>query len=121
MGSSWSAGRAMGKLSPPEVDSPLPAVTHVNGSARVQTVDARSNPLLVKLIHAFEGRTGVPVLVNTSFNVRGEPIVFRASDAFRCFMNTHMDILVVGKYFMRKGDQTMRPDLESWKNQFPLD
>lgn len=121
VGSSWSAGRAMGKLSPPEVDSPLPAVTHVNGSARVQTVDARSNPLLVKLIHAFEGRTGVPVLVNTSFNVRGEPIVFRASDAFRCFMNTHMDILVVGKYFMRKGDQTMRPDLESWKNQFPLD
>ena len=120
-GSEWNPGRAMGKLAPPVVESPLPAVTHVNGSARVQTVDSRTNPMLFKLLNAFEGRTGIPVLVNTSFNIRGEPIVCTAGDAFRCFINTHMDVLVVGRFFMRKSDQIVCADIESWKERFPLD
>lgn len=121
VGSNWNPGRGQGRLVPPEVDSALPAVTHVDGSARVQTVDSRTNPLLHKLLNTFDGRTGIPVLVNTSFNIRGEPIVYSASDAFRCFLNTHMDVLVVGSYFLLKSDQVVKPDIESWKDQFPLD
>lgn len=117
----WDRGRGQGTVSPPEVDSSLPAITHVDGSARIQTVDSESNPLLHRLLHLFEGRTGIPVLVNTSFNIRGEPIVFSASDAFRCFINTHMDVLVVGNYILRKEEQLVKSEIESWKNQFPLD
>ncbi len=118
---SWDRGRGQGAVNPPVVDSSLPAVTHVDGSARVQTVDAQTNPLLHRLLNIFEGRTGIPVLVNTSFNIRGEPVVFDAKDAFRCFMNTHMDILVVGSYFLKKEKQLVKSEIESWKNKFPLD
>lgn len=84
--------------------SSIPAVTHVDYSARLQTVDAARNPRLHGLMQAFQRRTGCPVLVNTSFNVRGEPIVCSPADAFRCFMATDMDVLVLGNFVIRKQD-----------------
>ena len=87
------------------VRSALPAVTHVDRSARVQTVDERENPRFHRLLRAFEERTGCAVLVNTSFNVRGEPPVCSVADAYRCFMRTGMDYLVVGDYLIDKREQ----------------
>lgn len=87
------------------VRSPVPAVTHVDGSARVQTVDAERAPHLHPILAAFFERTGCPVLVNTSFNVRGEPIVCRPDEAYRCFMTTDMDWLVLGDCLLAKADQ----------------
>jgi len=84
------------------VDSPVPAVTHVDGSARVQTVHEETNPLYYRLLLAFEALTGCPVLVNTSFNVRGEPIVCTPEDAVRCFRRTHMDALAIGPCLVTK-------------------
>jgi carbamoyltransferase len=89
------------------VTSPIPAVTHVDGSARLQTVREATNPLFYRLLRAFEARTGCPVLVNTSFNVRGEPIVCTPGEAYRCFRRTHMDALVLGSYVVTKA---MLPD-----------
>ncbi|MDP9171190.1 MAG: hypothetical protein M3N54_11275, partial [Acidobacteriota bacterium] len=85
--------------------SEIPAVTHVDYSARVQTVHAETNPRFHALITAFKARTGCPVLVNTSFNIRGEPIVCTPEDAFRCFMGTDIEVLVVGNCLLRKEDQ----------------
>ena len=85
--------------------SRIPAVTHVDGSARVQTVHRETNPRYHALLEAFKARTGCPVLVNTSFNVRGEPIVCTPGDAFRCFLGTGLDRLAVGNCFLRKEDQ----------------
>ena len=85
--------------------SEIPAVTHVDCSARVQTVHAETNPRYHALIEAFKARTGCPVLVNTSFNVRGEPIVCTPADAFRCFMGTDMDCLAIGNCFLDKDKQ----------------
>src|SRR5205085_8606261 len=82
--------------------STLPAITHVDYSARVQTVSAATNPRFYNLLRAFERRTGCPVLVNTSFNVRGEPPVCTPQDAFRCFMKTDMDYLVLGNFLVAK-------------------
>jgi len=90
--------------------SPVPAVTHVDGSARVQTVDAERSPLYYRLLRAFEARTGCAVLVNTSFNVRGEPIVGTPEDAWRCFRRTHLDALALGPYVVTK---SMLPDAEA--------
>ncbi|HWE16110.1 MAG TPA: carbamoyltransferase [Hyphomicrobiaceae bacterium] len=87
------------------VRSEIPAVTHVDYSARIQTVHAETNPYYHALLSAFKQRTGCPVLVNTSFNVRGEPIVCTPEDAFRCFMGTEMETLVIGNSIMRKSDQ----------------
>jgi carbamoyltransferase len=87
------------------VRSTIPAVTHVDYSARVQTVHRETNPLFYQLLQAFKSRTGCPVLVNTSFNVRGEPIVCTPEDAFRCFMGTDLDLLVVGRAVLRKDQQ----------------
>ncbi len=92
------------------IDSPVPAVTHVDGSARVQTVHESTNPLYWQLLRAFEARTGCPVVVNTSFNVRGEPIVCTPEDAYRCFARTHMDVLVLGPYLIAK---SMLPDADA--------
>ena len=92
------------------VTSPIPAVTHVDGSARLQTVGAATNPLFYRLLRAFEARTGCPVLVNTSFNVRGEPIVCAPEEAHRCFRRTHMDALVLGAHVVTKA---MLPDPEA--------
>jgi carbamoyltransferase len=82
--------------------STLPAITHVYFSARVQTVSATGNPRFYQLLSAFERRTGCPVLVNTSFNVRGEPPVCTPEDAYRCFLKTDMDYLVLGNFLIDK-------------------
>ena len=87
------------------VRSTIPAVTHIDYSARVQTVHHETNPRFYDLLQAFKSRTGCPVLVNTSFNVRGEPIVCTPEDAFRCFMGTELDLLVVGRAVLRKNQQ----------------
>jgi len=87
------------------VRSEIPAVTHVDYSARIQTVHRETNPVYYRLLEAFKSRTGCPVLVNTSFNVRGEPIVCTPEDAFRCFMGTDLDVLVVGRCILRKEQQ----------------
>ena len=95
-------GEGLGRLN--QVESLIPAVTHVDGSARIQTVHPSTNPLFHRLLEAFEARTGCPVLVNTSFNVRGEPIVGSPEDAIRCFRQTHMDALVMGSYLLTRDD-----------------
>jgi carbamoyltransferase len=82
--------------------STLPAVTHVDYSARIQTVSRDGNPLLYDLLSRFEEETGCAVLVNTSFNVRGEPIVCTPDDAYRCFMNTEMDYLIMGPFVIER-------------------
>jgi carbamoyltransferase len=87
------------------VRSEVPAITHVDGSARVQTVDAERHGRLYRILRAFEERTGCPVLINTSFNVRGEPIVCTPEDAYQCFMATDMDVLVMEHAVLRKSDQ----------------
>jgi carbamoyltransferase len=92
-----------------KIDSAIPSVTHVDGSARIQTVHERTNPLYYRLLKAFHTRTGCPVLVNTSFNVRGEPIVGTPEQAYTCFRRTHMDALVMGPYLVTK---SMFPDSE---------
>ena len=91
------------------IDSRVTAVTHVDGSARIQTVHNETNPLYWRLLKAFESLTGCPVVVNTSFNVRGEPIVCTPADAYQCFRRTHMDVLVLGPYLITK---SMFPDAE---------
>jgi carbamoyltransferase len=103
--------------------STIPAVTHVDYSARVQTVDRRRNPRLHGLLSAFHGRTGCPVLVNTSFNIRGEPIVCSPQDAYRCFLGTHMDALVLGNLLLLKEEQhnVKEIDTESYQAAFSLD
>ena len=88
--------------------SEIPAVTHVDYSARIQTVHNDTNPLFHKLLSRFKGLTGCPILVNTSFNVRGEPIVCTPEDAFRCFMGNELDMLVVGNCVLQKADQDAR-------------
>ncbi|MEM9315273.1 MAG: carbamoyltransferase [Pseudomonadota bacterium] len=103
-----------------QVRSEIPAVTHVDHSARIQTVSAETNPRYHRLISIFRELTGVPVLVNTSFNVRGEPIVATPEDAFRCFMGTEMDVLAVGDCYLKKRQQDA--DLKKdYKREFALD
>jgi carbamoyltransferase len=100
--------------------SEIPAVTHVDYSARIQTVHAETNPRYHALISAFKAKTGCPVIVNTSFNIRGEPIVGTPEDAFRCFMGTEIEVLVVGNCFLRKEEQD--PGLKrDYRSGFDLD
>ena len=101
--------------------SRVPAITHVDYSARIQTVHRNTNPRFHALMSAFHARTGCPVLVNTSFNVRGEPIVCTPEDAYRCFMRTEMDYLVVENCIMAKTDQPEWEKDDSWKDEFELD
>ena len=104
--------------------SEIPAVTHIDYSARVQTVDEERNPLLHKLLTAFQEKTGCPVLINTSFNVRSEPIVCTPEDAYRCFMMTDMDVLVLGRQVLlkaRQGEQMTDEDRQRHLAQFALD
>ena len=101
--------------------STLPAITHVDYSARVQTVDPAVNPRYGKLLEAFRDRHGCPVIVNTSFNVRGEPIVCTPEDAYRCFMRTEMDYLVMGDSLFAKTDQPAFEEQGDWRQEFALD
>jgi carbamoyltransferase len=107
------------KLNVPRSD--IPAVTHVDYSARVQTVHAETNPRYHALLRAFERRTGCPVLVNTSFNVRGEPIVCSPEDAYRCFMRTEMDVLVLENCVLEKERQKPWKEQGDWRTEFGLD
>ncbi len=107
------------KLNVPRSD--MPAITHVDYSARVQTVDKERNPVYYDLIRKFEELTGCPVIINTSFNVRGEPIVCLPEEAYKCFMRTHMDYLVLGNILL---DKTEQPELDGdtdWQKEFELD
>src|SRR5213592_1811406 len=114
-------GRLWGidKLNVPRSD--IPAVTHIDYSARVQTVARDTNPNYYDLIQGFERLTGCPVLVNTSFNVRGEPIVCTPADAYRCFMRTHIDYLVLGPFLLDKTDQPEWKESGDWRREFQLD
>jgi carbamoyltransferase len=103
------------------VRSDIPAVTHVDFSARIQSVHKETNPKYWELINAFKKITGYGLLVNTSFNVRGEPIVCTPEDAYRCFMRTEMDYLVIGDYLFSKSDQPEFKGKDDWKTEFVLD
>jgi carbamoyltransferase len=104
-----------------EVRSALPAITHVDYSARLQTVAPDSSPQFREIIEAFDQITGCPVVINTSFNVRGEPIVCTPEDAYRCFMRTEMDTLVLEDCILSKGDQPEFTDAPGWETDFVLD
>lgn len=101
--------------------SNIPAVTHVDYSARVQTVTKENNPLYHGLISKFDAKYKSPVIINTSFNVRGEPVVCTPEQAFTCFMRTHMDYLAVGPFLLDKKDQTPMPEDTKWQKEFELD
>ena len=101
--------------------STIPAVTHVDYSARIQTIRRDTNALYYDIIDAFYRRTGCPVVVNTSFNVRGEPIVCTPEDAYRCFMRTNMDVLALENFILVKSEQTPVAQDESWRREFVLD
>lgn len=101
--------------------SSLPAITHVDYSARVQTIHRETNPRYHALVEQFKKQTGCSVLVNTSFNVRGEPIVCNPEDAYRCFMRTNMDCLVIENYLLLKTDQPKWQDDQAWMQEFELD
>ena len=99
----------------------LPAVTHVNYSARVQTVSKDTNPRYYELIKTFKKKTGCPTIINTSFNVRGEPIVCSPQDAYRCFMKTEMEVLVLQNQMLFKCEQPRVKNEEKWIQEFELD
>ena len=100
--------------------SSVPAITHIDYSARVQTVHANTNARFYSLISRFKKITGCPILVNTSFNIRGEPIVCSPTDAFKCFMGTNLDFLVIGDYFLIKEEQN-KSQIKDYKEQYELD
>uniref|UniRef100_A0A832DN11 Carbamoyltransferase n=1 Tax=Ignavibacterium album TaxID=591197 RepID=A0A832DN11_9BACT len=103
------------------VRSDIPAITHVDYSARLQTVHKETNPRYYRLIEQFEKNTGCAVIINTSFNVRGEPIVCTPEDAYKCFMRTNIDYLVLGNYLLAKEDQIPLKEDIDWRKQFQLD
>jgi carbamoyltransferase len=116
-------GPALGLDELKEVRSTLPAITHVDYSARVQTIDMQHHPRFYQIIECFKRKTGSPVVINTSFNVRGEPIVNTPEDAFRCFMHTNMDALVLEDFVLLKQDQpnATEIELEAYLAEFALD
>ncbi len=103
--------------------SKIPAVTHVDNSARVQTVDEERHGLIYHLMQCFEEETACPVMINTSFNVRGEPIVCTPEEAYRCFMATNMDVLVIGPFVLLKDEQpeSHKIDRQQYLDQYELD
>ncbi len=103
------------------VRSDIPAITHVDYSARIQTVHKETNPHYYELINEFYKKTGCPVIVNTSFNVRGEPIVMSPEHAYLCFMRTEMDYLVLGNFLLDKKEQQKLKDDQDWRSQYALD
>jgi carbamoyltransferase len=104
-----------------QIRSDLPAITHVDHSARVQTLDPEIHPGFHAIVKAFEARTGSGVVINTSFNVRGEPIVCTPEDAYRCFMRTEMDVLVLGRHILYKKDQPLWTEKSNWRQDYVLD
>lgn len=104
-----------------EIRSDIPAVTHVDYSARVQTVSKDTNPRYHALISAFKNRTGCPLVINTSFNVRGEPIVCTPKDALYCFENTNMDYLAIGNFLIKKKEQKSEEEMLAWSSHFEAD
>lgn len=119
LGTEDRAARGFDKLK--VARSSVPAITHVDNSARIQTVAAEDHPLFYELIKRFEARTGCPVIINTSFNVRGEPIVCTPEEAYTCFMRTNMDYLVMGPFVLDKAKQPAWIEHENWKQQYELD
>jgi len=103
------------------VRSSIPAVTHVDYSARIQTVSEDDNPLYYRMIKKFDEKYGCPVIINTSFNVRGEPIVCTPEDAYRCFMRTNMDYLLMGNFLLEKKEQKPLDKDIDWLREFELD
>ncbi|MGH8055861.1 MAG: carbamoyltransferase C-terminal domain-containing protein, partial [Candidatus Entotheonellia bacterium] len=101
--------------------SDIPAITHVDYSARIQTVHPETNPRYYQLLKTFEAKTGCGVLVNTSFNVRGEPIVCSPEEAYRCFMRTEIDVLVLGNHLLYKSEQKPWIEDTDWRQEFELD
>jgi carbamoyltransferase len=101
--------------------SDVPAITHVDYSARIQTVRRETSPDYYDIINAFYRKTGCPVIVNTSFNVRGEPIVCTPEDAYRCFMRTNMDVLVLENFILEKTEQAPVAENQAWREEFVLD
>lgn len=101
--------------------SDMPAITHIDFSARVQTIHKETNPRYWQLLDTFKQKTGYAVMVNTSFNVRGEPPVCTPDDAYKCFMRTEMDYLVLGNYLLSKAEQPEWPEKDDWKKEFTLD
>jgi len=101
--------------------STIPAVTHVDYSARVQTVRADDDPLYHGLIHAFRQKTGCSMVVNTSFNVRGEPMVCTPEDAYTCFMRTEMDALAIGSFLLHKNEQPEWQEECNWRDDIEPD
>jgi carbamoyltransferase len=101
--------------------SDIPAITHIDYSARIQSVSRQTNPRYWGLINEFKKLTGYGLIVNTSFNVRGEPIVCTPEDAYRCFMRTEMDFLVVGDYLLDKREQPKLSEKGDWRTEFKLD
>jgi carbamoyltransferase len=111
--------RGLGSIN--EVRSQLPAITHVDYSARVQTVSDAGNRSFAALLRSFKNKTGCSVLVNTSFNVRGEPIVCTPNEAYACFMRTAIDVLVLGSFVLRRTDQPAFKEATDWREAIPLD
>jgi len=101
--------------------SDIPAITHLDFTARLQTVHSDTNPRYHRLITKFKEKTGYGIIVNTSFNVRGEPIVCTPTDSYKCFMRTEMDYLVIGNYLFDKKQQPVWPEKDNWKEEFTLD
>ena len=114
-----NSGDMLKVISHPRSD--IPAVTHVDYSARIQTVNRQRNPELYHLMKAYEKKTNCAVLVNTSFNVRGEPIVCTLSDAYQCFMRTDMDILVLEHCILYKDEQPEFKENVDWRTKYELD
>ena len=103
-----------------QIRSTVPAITHVDYSARIQTVHKQTNPEFHRLIQEFKALTGCPILINTSFNIRGEPIVCSPYDALKCFMGTDLEVLVLGCYVLQKSDQPGEL-LKGYIHQYQLD
>ena len=103
------------------VRSEVPAITHVDNSARIQTVDGKHHQLYYNIIKSFKELTGCPVIINTSFNVRGEPIVMSPEHAYRCFMRTNMDYLMLGSFLIDKTEQPPWPETDDWKESIVPD
>ena len=101
--------------------SDIPAVTHVDYSARIQTIAREHNPLYYDTINSFYKKTGCPMIINTSFNVRGEPIVCSPEDAYKCFMRTQMDYLIMGNFLLDKDKQGELKENADWQKEFTLD